>query len=404
MKKSTERIHTSHAGSLPRPDDLIELNRARLAEGFGDDAAFQERLRAAVMDVVTRQQELGIDIPGDGEYGKAMGHRVNYGAWWSYSFQRLGGLELTGPGLYEMPAHRSEPGRIVLTSFGDRRDRRRFAEAYADPESGITTGPRPRNWPVCTGPVTYIGQAAIQSDIANFKAALAAAGVEEGFMTAVAPGSAARVSNAYYATEEEFIFACAEALREEYRAIIDAGLILQLDDPSIAENWDQVNPEPSVEDYQTFSMIRVEAINHAISGMPKDRIRFHLCWGSWHGPHTTDIPMRDIVNVMLAIDCQAYSFEAGNVRHEHEWTVWEEVKLPDDKLILPGVVSHATNVVEHPELVAQRIVRFANLVGRENVIASTDCGLGGRVHPQIAWAKLEALARGAELATQQLWR
>jgi 5-methyltetrahydropteroyltriglutamate--homocysteine methyltransferase len=404
MKKSTERIHTSHAGSLPRPDDLIELNRARLAEGFGDDAAFQERLRAAVMDVVTRQQELGIDIPGDGEYGKAMGHRVNYGAWWSYSFQRLGGLELTGPGLYEMPAHRSEPGRIVLTSFGDRRDRRRFAEAYADPESGITTGPRPRNWPVCTGPVTYIGQAAIQSDIANFKAALAAAGVEEGFMTAVAPGSAARVSNAYYATEEEFIFACAEALREEYRAIIDAGLILQLDDPSIAENWDQVNPKPSVEDYQTFSMIRVEAINHAISGMPKDRIRFHLCWGSWHGPHTTDIPMRDIVNVMLAIDCQAYSFEAGNVRHEHEWTVWEEVKLPDDKLILPGVVSHATNVVEHPELVAQRIVRFANLVGRENVIASTDCGLGGRVHPQIAWAKLEALARGAELATQQLWR
>jgi 5-methyltetrahydropteroyltriglutamate--homocysteine methyltransferase len=404
MKKSTERIHTSHAGSLPRPDDLIELNRARLAEGFGDDAAFQERLRAAVMDVVTRQQELGIDIPGDGEYGKAMGHRVNYGAWWSYSFQRLGGLELTGPGLYEMPAHRSEPGRIVLTSFGDRRDRRRFAEAYADPESGITTGPRPRNWPVCTGPVTYIGQAAIQSDIANFKAALAAAGVEEGFMTAVAPGSAARVSNAYYATEEEFIFACAEALREEYRAIIDAGLILQLDDPSIAENWDQVNPEPSVEDYQTFSMIRVEAINHAISGMPKDRIRFHLCWGSWHGPHTTDIPMRDIVNVMLAIDCQAYSFEAGNVRHEHEWTVWEEIKLPDDKLILPGVVSHATNVVEHPELVAQRIVRFANLVGRENVIASTDCGLGGRVHPQIAWAKLEALARGAELATQQLWR
>ncbi len=250
----------------------------------------------------------------------------------------------------------------------------------------------------------YIGHEAIQSDIAHFKAALASAGVDEGFMTAVAPGSAARVGNAYYATEEEFIYACAEALREEYRAIIDAGLILQLDDPSIAENWDQVNPEPSVEDYQKFSMIRVEAINHAISGLPKDRIRFHLCWGSWHGPHTTDIPMRDIVDVMLAIDVGAYSFEAGNVRHEHEWAVWEDVKLPDGKLILPGVVSHATNVVEHPELVAQRIVRFANLVGRENVIASTDCGLGGRVHPQIAWAKLESLARGAELATQQLWR
>jgi len=405
MKQSTERIHTSHAGSLPRPDDLIELNRTRMAEGFNvdDEAALQQKLSDAVTDVVRRQHDLGIDIPGDGEYGKAMGHRVNYGAWWSYSFQRLGGLELTGPGLYEMPVHRSAPGRVVLTSFGDRRDRRRFAEAYADPEAGITTGPRPRHWPVCTGPVTYIGHEAIQSDIAHFKAALAAAGVEEGFMTAVAPGSAARVGNAYYATEEAFIYACAEALREEYRAIIDAGLILQLDDPSIAENWDQVNPEPSVADYQKFSMIRVEAINHALSGLPKDRIRFHLCWGSWHGPHTTDIPMRDIVDVMLAIDCQAYSFEAGNVRHEHEWTVWEQVKLPDGKLILPGVVSHATNVVEHPELVAQRIVRFANLVGRENVIASTDCGLGGRVHPQIAWAKLESLARGAELATQQLW-
>ncbi len=403
MKQSTDRIQTSHAGSLPRPDDLIDLNRARLAGRDSDEAAFQERLSAAVKEVVAQQKNAGIAIPGDGEYGKAMGHRVNYGAWWSYSFQRLGGLELTGPGLYDMPVHRSEPGHIVLTSFGDRRDRRRFAEAYEDPDSGITTGPRPRNFPVCTGPVTYIGQAAIQSDIANFKAALDAAGIEEGFMSAVAPGSAARVGNAYYATEEEFIFACADALREEYRAIIDAGLILQLDDPSIAENWDQVNPEPSVEAYQKFSMIRVEAINHAISGLPKDRIRFHLCWGSWHGPHTTDIPMRDIVDVMLAIDCQAYSFEAGNVRHEHEWTVWEDAKLPEGKLILPGVVSHATNVVEHPELVSQRIVRFANLVGREHVIASTDCGLGGRVHPQIAWAKLDSLARGAELATQALW-
>ena len=403
MKHSAGRIHTSHAGSLPRPDDLIDLNRARMAADFDGEAGFQQQLSAAVLDVVARQRDLGVDIPGDGEYGKAMGHRVNYGAWWSYSFQRLGGLELTGPGLYEMPAHRSAPGRVVLTSFGDRRDRRRFAEAYADPDSGITTGPRPRRWPVCTGPVTYIGHDAIQADIANFKAALDAAGVDEGFMTAVAPGSAARVGNAYYATEEEFIYACADALREEYRAIIDAGLILQLDDPSIAENWDQINPEPSVEDYQKFSMIRVEAINHAIAGLPKDRIRFHLCWGSWHGPHTTDIPMRDIVDVMLAIDCGAYSFEAGNVRHEHEWTVWEQTKLPGGKLILPGVVSHATNVVEHPELVAQRIARFANLVGRENVIASTDCGLGGRIHPQIAWAKLETLARGAELASQQLW-
>jgi 5-methyltetrahydropteroyltriglutamate--homocysteine methyltransferase len=199
------------------------------------------------------------------------------------------------------------------------------------------------------------------------------------------------------------LFACAEAMREEYKAILDAGLILQLDDPAIAENWDMINPESTVEEYRKFTMPRVEALNHAIRGLPRHRIRFHLCWGSWHGPHVTDIPMREIVEVMLAIDAGAYSFEAGNVRHEHEWKVWRDVKLPDDKLILPGVVSHATNVVEHPELVADRIERFADLVGRERVIASTDCGLGGRVHPQIAWAKLEALAQGAALASRRLW-
>jgi 5-methyltetrahydropteroyltriglutamate--homocysteine methyltransferase len=223
-------------------------------------------------------------------------------------------------------------------------------------------------------------------------------------MTAVAPGSAARIGNSYYKTEEELLYACADAMREEYQAILDAGLILQLDDPAIAENWDMINPEPTVEEYKKFSMVRVEALNHAIRGLPQDRIRFHLCWGSWHGPHITDIAMRDIVDVMLAVNAHAYSFEAGNVRHEHEWKVWQDVKLPDDKVILPGVVSHATNVVEHPELVAERILRFANLVGRERVIASTDCGLGGRVHSDIAWAKLEALAQGAAIATRQLWR
>ena len=222
-------------------------------------------------------------------------------------------------------------------------------------------------------------------------------------MTSIAPGSASRIGNFYYKTEEEFLFACAEAMRHEYKAIIDAGLVLQLDDPSTAESWDQVNPEPTIEAYQKFAMLRVEALNAAIKGLPEDRIRFHLCWGSWHGPHTTDIPMKDIVEVMLAINCRAYSFEAGNVRHEHEWRVWQDVKLPDGKLILPGVVSHATNVVEHPELVAERIVRFANEVGRERVIASTDCGLGGRVHADIAWAKLEALAQGAAIASKQLW-
>ena len=261
----------------------------------------------------------------------------------------------------------------------------------------MSTGPIALQVPVCIAPLTYTGQAAIAADIAHFKAGLQAAGVTEGFMTSIAPGSASRIGNNYYATDEEFLFACADAMREEYKAIVDAGLILQLDDPSIAENWDQINPAPTVAEYQSFTMQRVEALNHAIRGLPKDRIRFHLCWGSWHGPHITDIPMRDIVEVMLAVQCQAYSFEAGNVRHEHEWRVWQDVKLPDDKLILPGVVSHATNVVEHPELVAERILRFANLVGRERVIAATDCGLGGRVHPtdRLGEARDPGRGRGA---------
>ena len=397
MRGSSDHILTSHAGSLPRPDALIE------AWGANDEPALSRQLRAAVAEVVRRQKAIGIGVPGDGEFGKPMAQRVNYGSWWRYSWNRLGGLDPHGPSLYEMEPRRSAPGHVVLTSFGDRRDRTQFAAAYNDPESGITTGPRPPA-PICVAPIHYAGRDAIAADIARFKAALAAAGVKEGFMTAVAPGSASRIGNNYYQTEEELLYACAEAMREEYKAILDAGLVLQLDDPAIAENWDQINPEPSVEEYKKFTMVRVEALNHAIRGLPQERIRFHLCWGSWHGPHTTDIPMRDIVEVMLAINAQAYSFEAGNVRHEHEWKVWQDVKLPDGKLILPGVVSHATNVVEHPELVADRILRFANLVGRERVIASTDCGLGGRVHPDIAWAKLEALAQGAALASRQLWR
>jgi 5-methyltetrahydropteroyltriglutamate--homocysteine methyltransferase len=405
MRMSSDHILTSQAGSLPRPDDLIEANRAREAGQATDEHDFQQQLRSAVVDVVRRQKAIGIDVPGDGEFGKSMGHRVNYGAWWNYAFNRLGGLDLaSGAGLYALPAKRSRAGELVLTSMADRRDRVRFPEIYGDPEGPASTGPRKAHWPVCVAPVFYKGQEAIQSDIANFTAALNAAGVEEGFMTSVAPASLMRFANTYYKTEEEFLFACADAMREEYKAIVDAGLILQLDDPAIAENWDMINPEPSVADYRKFTMVRIEALNHAIRGLPEDRIRFHLCWGSWHGPHTTDIPMRDIVDVMLAVKCQAYSFEAGNVRHEHEWTVWQDVKLPDGKLILPGVVSHATNVVEHPALVAQRIMRFADCVDRERVIAATDCGLGGRVHPSIAWAKLAALAEGAALASRQLWR
>jgi 5-methyltetrahydropteroyltriglutamate--homocysteine methyltransferase len=402
MRRSTDHILTSHVGSLPRPDELIAANRARETGEALDEQTFQATLSGAVMEAVRRQHQLGIDVPGDGEFGKAMGQRVNYGSWWRYSWQRLAGIEPGSQTLYEMTPQRSRPGEIVLTSFGDRRDRTQFAAAYNDPESGITTGPRPPA-PVCVAPLAYAGHDMIKADIANFKAALAAAGIKEGFMTAVAPGSCSRIGNRYYKTEEEFLYACAEAMREEYKAIVEAGVILQLDDPALAENWDMVNPEPDVADYRKFTARLIEALNHAIRGLPPERIRLHLCWGSWHGPHVTDIPMRDIIEVVLGAKVGAISFEAGNVRHEHEWKVWQEVKLPDDKLILPGVVSHATNVVEHPELVAERISRFAKLVGRERVIASTDCGLGGRIHPQIAWAKLETLAQGAALATKQLW-
>jgi 5-methyltetrahydropteroyltriglutamate--homocysteine methyltransferase len=398
MRNSRERILTSHVGSLSRPDTLIAANKRR-EEGQGDEAAFQKLLQAAVIDVVQRQKSAGIDVPNDGEFGKSMGQSVNYRAWLSYAFARLSGLQMDNPP--PAPPRLARSDDLVMVGLEGRRDRAQFTAAYTSPDSGVSMGPGPYTRPVCVGPVRYIGQEAIKADIAHLKAALSAAGVAEGFMTAIAPGAVARLGNLHYKTDEEFLFACADAMREEYKAIVDAGLILQLDDPGIAENWDAIVPPPSLDAYKRFTMVRVEALNHAIKGLPPDRVRFHLCWGSWHGPHVTDLPMRDIVEVMLQIEAGAYSFEAANARHEHEYRVWEEVKLPDDKLILPGVVSHATNVVEHPELVAERILRFAKLVGRERVIASTDCGLGGRIHPDIAWAKLGALAEGAAIASQR---
>jgi 5-methyltetrahydropteroyltriglutamate--homocysteine methyltransferase len=399
-----DMILTSHAGSLPRPEDLIALNQRRAAGDLADEAGYLRELRAAVADVVARQREIGIDLVNDGEYGHSMGQRYDYGSWWTYVFQRLGGIELTQVSIGEMPQAKAKPGEVTLASFGERRDWQAFADAYLDPSSGASLPNRENAVaPVCRGPITYTGQEAVRRDIADMKAAMAAAGVSDGFLNAVAPGSCGRFGNQYYADDEEMMYACADAMREEYTAIVEAGLILQLDDPAIAENWDQINPAPSVADYKRFTMKRVEALNYAIRGLPADRIRFHLCWGSWHGPHTTDLPMADIVDVMLAINAGAYSFEAANARHEHEWKVWGDVRLPEGKVILPGVVSHSTNVVEHPELVADRIVRFAEAVGRENVVASTDCGLGGRVHPLIAWAKLDTLVKGAELATSQLW-
>lgn len=407
MQNSNGKIQVSHVGSLPRPEKLRAANKQRLEQG-GKLEGFDGILAESVNDVLAKQKEAGITIPNDGEYGKSMSGKVDYGAWWSYSFQRLGGLELRNATVATGTDHlESSPGNVRLTNFANRRDWVKFAAAYQDPTGGILMSDSPEGpmaqFPVATGPVTYTGQEAVQSDIANMKAAMAANGFEEGFITSVAPGSAARIGNDYYKTDEEFVFACADALKEEYKAIVDAGLILQLDDPSIAENFDQITPEPSIEDYVNFTKIRVDAMNHALEGIPADRVRFHLCWGSWHGPHTTDIEFKHIVDLMLQINAGAYTFEAANARHEHEWKVWENVKLPEGKLIIPGVVGHATNVVEHPELVADRIENFARLVGPENVIASTDCGLGGRVHEQIAWAKLESLAKDAELASKRLF-
>jgi 5-methyltetrahydropteroyltriglutamate--homocysteine methyltransferase len=403
MRNSRDGIITSHVGSLPRPDALITANEAREEGRGGDEAGFQKLLQSSVSDIVKRQQGAGIAIPNDGEFGKSMGQQVNYRAWLSYIFYRLDGIEVATAGRPKPPPRKARSDELVPVDLMDRRDRARFMRAYTDPDHPISTGPKRPPQPICTGPVKYKGRTAIAADIARFKASLAANGIAEGFMSSIGPGSAARVGNLYYKTDEEFMFACADALHEEYKAIVDAGIVLQIDDPSIADNWDAIVPEPSLDAYKKFTMVRVEALNHALRGLPPDRVRFHLCWGSWHGPHTTDIAMRDIVEVMLRVNCQGYSFEAANVRHEHEWSVWRDVKLPDDKIVLPGIVSHATNVVEHPELVAERIGRFAAVVGKERVIASTDCGLGGRIHPDIAWAKLEALAQGAAIATKRLW-
>ena len=390
-------ISTTTSGSLPRTPALIEANAARTLADDGFTLQSTPELEtltaAAVADVVERQRQAGITLVGDGEFGKAMSNAVDYGAWWSYSFQRVAGLSLTEVNAFNEPPVRSTPGQVRLTSFLDRRDRNLFPAVYAE---AVEVGRNATAFPTTTGPLSYRGQEAVAADIRHLKAALREA--EQGFLTAIAPGSASRVRNEFYATDEEHIFAWADALREEYRAIVDAGLILQLDDPCLAENWDQINPAPTPDEYRAFTRIRIDAINHAIAGLPKEQVRLHLCWGSWHGPHTTDIELREILPEVLRANVGSVSFEAGNVRHEHEWEVWADAAVPEDLVLVPGVVSHATNVVEHPDLVAQRIRRFTGIVGDDRVIASTDCGLGGRIHPDLAWAKLEALGEGARRA------
>ena len=396
-------IRTTHAGSLPRTPELIEANRAR-REGSLGDADFTSLLQDQVDGVVKRQAEIGLDIVNDGEYGHTTSGAVDYGAWWNYSFHRLGGLTPTDEDRWnEGEKHRSSPGHIVLTSFPDRRDRERFRDAYEDPTAGVLVHRNTVSQPKITGPLTYTGQEAVAGDIRRVKDAMALNGATQGFVAALSPGSCARVKNEYYATDEELVYACADVMREEYKAIVDAGLTVQIDDPSIAESWDQINPEPTVEDYLAFTQLRVDALNYALRDLPEEQIRFHLCWGSWHGPHTTDLEFKYLVDLMLTIRAQGYSFEASSPRHGHEWKVWKDHQLPEGKVVYPGFVSHSTNVVEHPELVADRIEQYASVVGKENVIASTDCGLGGRLHPQIALAKLESLVEGARIASERLF-
>ncbi len=402
MKRSTDRILTTHVGSLPRPDDLIALYR--------DDAPDSEllpRLRSAIADVVKQQVDTGIDVVNDGEFGKAMRRAVDYGAWWSYVYDRLAGFELR----QEVAAK----GRAAWT-FGSK-ERKEFAEFYASEASGGQTSSAGANTATqsgtssarmygltCASPVKYVGQAAIKRDIENLASAVAGTKAEDVFMTAVSPATLQILPNEYYKSREDYTWALAEAIREEYKAIVDAGFILQIDDPALVDIYDWwYSMNDDLAGYRKWAEFQIEAVNHALEGIPEDRVRFHICWGSWHGPHKGDVPLKDIVDLLFKVKAQAYSVEAGNVRHEHEWKVFRDAKLPDGKIVIPGVVSHATNVLEHPELIADRLVQYASVVGRENVIASTDCGLGGRVHPQIAWAKLQALHEGAELASKRLW-
>lgn len=400
---SVNKIRTTHVGSLPRTPELLDANLKRAAGELADEQFF-EILQTAVNDVVKRQVDMGIDIINEGEYGHITSGAIDYGAWWNYSFSRLGGLTMTDEDRWaNQDVVRSTLGNIKLTSFSDRRDRGLFSEAYEDPESGIFTGRASVGNPKFTGPITYIGQDEVEADVKLMRSAMDAVGAKDGFVAALSPGSAARLKNEHYATDDEVVWACADAMAQEYKAITDAGFTVQLDAPDLAESWDQINPEPSLADYRDWLRTRVDAINHSVKGLPKEQTRLHICWGSWHGPHVTDVPFGDIIEEILRAEVGGFSFEGASPRHAHEWRVWQDHKLPEGSLIYPGVISHNTNAVEHPRLVADRIIQFAEVVGPENVVAATDCGLGGRLHHQIAWAKLESLVEGARIATEELF-
>jgi 5-methyltetrahydropteroyltriglutamate--homocysteine methyltransferase len=380
----TDRILTTHAGSLIRPPELLELSGQ-------DDPAYDAALADAVADVVRRQVEAGIDVVDDGEFGKE--------SWITYLYERVSGIE---------PRVVPLEGTTILPPS---RDRQAFPEFYAELDAQFAkavTNRVGKLW-FCTGPIEY-DPSALQRDIARLRAALGTVDVADAFLPVVAPASVYWLRNEHYATEEELVYAVADALHQEYAAIVEAGFLLQVDDAVLMHEYDSILAQGgSTEDYRRWAQLRVDALNHALDGIPEERVRYHVCFGSWHGPHAFDPPLADLIDLVLAVNARYYLIEQANPRHEHEWRLWEDVELPDGKVLVPGVVTHHTNVVEHPELVAERLVRLAGLVGRERVIAGTDCGFAQsapvqRVHPSIQWAKLEALAEGARLATERLWR
>jgi 5-methyltetrahydropteroyltriglutamate--homocysteine methyltransferase len=382
MKRSSERILITHAGSLARPDDLMKMLVAKNEAQPYDPEAFSRRLRSAVTQVVRQQIDCGIDIVNDGELGKSNFSR--------YTRERLSGF-------VERPAG---PDFRPTSIFG--RDLVEFPE-YFNRGGRTTIGHHARVF-YCIEPLRYVGHHDVGTDIDNFKAALQGVEFEEAFLPAIAPGTMEHwMKNDFYPNDEAYLYAIADAMHEEYKAIVNAGFILQIDDPDLADAW-QMNLRMSVAEYRKYAELRIDALNHGLRDLPTDRVRFHMCWGSYHGPHKYDIPLREIVDLILKVHAGAYSIEASNPCHEHEWRVWQEIKFPEEKILIPGVVGHYSDFIEHPQVIADRLVRYAKLVGRENVIAGTDCGLGTRVsHPKIAWAKFQAMAEGARIATKQLW-
>ena len=393
MKRSDSRILTTHTGSLPRPSDLVEaLNAKELGKSY-DARALAERVRRAITEIVARQIATGLDVINDGEHSKV--------SWMAYARERLSGLEEI-----DSPVRFRGATRDSLAFPGAYEDMRVMLAARSSALVAKRTV-RPKAW-VCSGPVTYVGKEDLHADIENLKAALKDVKAEDTFLTAISPSNLELYyENQYYRTGEEYLTALADAMRAEYLAIANAGFVLQIDDPRMATHYNRT-PDASIEDCRKFMALRVEALNYALRGIPPERVRFHTCYSVNIAPRVFDFELKHFIDLLLQVNAGAYVFEAANPRHEHEWELWRDAKLPDDKILIPGVVSHCIHLVEHPELVAQRLVGFAGVVGRERVIAGTDCGFGtsgagDEVHPDVAWAKLRALVKGAAIASKKLW-